>query len=285
MSRSRTLASFELVAPDDDRLEGQRALAEPRDHRLAAGLDALGDRDLTLAGEQLDRAHLAQIHPHRIVGALGRLQVALGLDRQGLARGVDHVAALGLLLVAAAVLAGRALLAGRFRVLVVDDVDALLAELAEHVLDLLRGKFLGRQNFVQFVIGDIAALLRELDHPPYGLIGQVEQRAVGSRGGIRRDLIGLFPFARFSRHQSALRTRAGHGRDSHIPTHKRAARPQARRAHPPKSSCRWHQTSLTNREPPHSLRALGHASTTRWVINPRTWPRCLRLSRGGPSRP
>ena len=67
------LAFVELVAPDDDGLEGQRAFAEARDHRLAAGLDALGDGDFALARQQLDRAHLAQIHAHRIVGAVGRL--------------------------------------------------------------------------------------------------------------------------------------------------------------------------------------------------------------------
>ena len=59
------LALVELVAPDDDRLEGEGAFAEPGDHRLAAGLDALGDGDLALAGEELDRAHLAQVHAHR----------------------------------------------------------------------------------------------------------------------------------------------------------------------------------------------------------------------------
>src|SRR5437879_3559754 len=69
------LSLIELVAPDDDGLEGQRALAQPGDHRLAAGLDALGDRDLALAREQLDRAHFAQIHAHRVVGALRQFRL------------------------------------------------------------------------------------------------------------------------------------------------------------------------------------------------------------------
>ncbi len=67
------LSFVEFVAPDDDGLEGQRAFAEARDHRLAAGLDALGDGDFALARQQLDRAHLAQIHAHGIVGALAGL--------------------------------------------------------------------------------------------------------------------------------------------------------------------------------------------------------------------
>jgi hypothetical protein len=56
----------------------KRALAQAGDHRFAANLDALGDRDLALARQQLHRAHFAQIHAHRIIRALGRL---LGLGR------------------------------------------------------------------------------------------------------------------------------------------------------------------------------------------------------------
>ncbi len=63
------LAFDERVAPADDRANGQRVLADAADHHLAAGLDALGDGDLALARQQLDRPHLAQIHAHRIVGA------------------------------------------------------------------------------------------------------------------------------------------------------------------------------------------------------------------------
>ena len=57
------------VAPADHRAHGQGALAERLEDHVAAGLDALGDLDLALAGQQLDRAHLAQIHAHRVVGA------------------------------------------------------------------------------------------------------------------------------------------------------------------------------------------------------------------------
>ena len=61
--------------PGDDGLEGQRALAEPADHHVAAGLDALGDGDLALARQQLDAAHLAQVHADRVVGAAEALLV------------------------------------------------------------------------------------------------------------------------------------------------------------------------------------------------------------------
>src|SRR6476661_7182449 len=77
------LSFVQFIAPDDDGLEGERALAQPRDHRLAAGLDALGDGDFALAREQFDRAHLAQIHAHGIVGALRRLFLLGGGQRFG----------------------------------------------------------------------------------------------------------------------------------------------------------------------------------------------------------
>ena len=134
-------AFVQFVAPDDDGLEGERAFAQARDHRLAAGLDALGDRDFALAREQLDRAHLAQIHAHGIVGALGRLFLLGGGERLGL--GLDDLGA-GLLVV---VVGGLVLLL----VVVVgflglDDVDAHLVEHRIDVLDLVGGDLLRRAS-------------------------------------------------------------------------------------------------------------------------------------------
>src|SRR5262249_1296364 len=88
------LSLVELVAPDDDGLEGERALAQAGDHRFAAGLDALGNRDLALAREKLNRAHFAQIHAHRMLRALGRL-LGLGFGRD-LLLDLDQLAALAL---------------------------------------------------------------------------------------------------------------------------------------------------------------------------------------------
>ncbi len=56
----------------------------------------LGDRDFTLAREQLDRAHLAQIQAHGVVSALGRFCL-LDLGRR-CALHIDEFAALALLL-------------------------------------------------------------------------------------------------------------------------------------------------------------------------------------------
>ena len=56
-----------------DLLEHDRVVRERLvDLRLAL-LDALGDADLALAVEQLDRPHLAQVHAHGVVGLLDRL--------------------------------------------------------------------------------------------------------------------------------------------------------------------------------------------------------------------
>ena len=43
-------------------LDGDRAVEHGLEHLALAVLDALGDLDLALAGEQRDRAHLAQVH-------------------------------------------------------------------------------------------------------------------------------------------------------------------------------------------------------------------------------
>ena len=53
-----------------------------RGARIEAFLDALRDRDLALAREQLDRAHLAHVHAHRVGGA-AELGVHRGGERGG----------------------------------------------------------------------------------------------------------------------------------------------------------------------------------------------------------
>jgi hypothetical protein len=168
------LAFAQLVAPDHDGFKGQRAFAQPANHRVAARLDAFGDGDLALARQQLDRAHLAQIHAHRVIGAV--------LRRGGVLTGDDVRFGFlgdggGLLLVLLVVRLG----AGRFRVRVlfgIHDRDPHLGELGEDVLDLLGAEFLARKDLVQLVMGDVTALLGGLDHRFDGLIGQVEQRPV-----------------------------------------------------------------------------------------------------------
>ena len=64
-------AFVELLAPDVNGLEGERALAKSYKHRLAAGLDTFGYGGLACARKQFHRAHIAKIHAHGIVRALG----------------------------------------------------------------------------------------------------------------------------------------------------------------------------------------------------------------------
>ena len=47
---------------------------------VLAALDALGDLDLALAGEERHRAHLAQVHAHRVVGLVERAGGEVELD-------------------------------------------------------------------------------------------------------------------------------------------------------------------------------------------------------------
>ena len=171
------LSFVEFVAPDDDGLEGQRAFAEARDHRLAAGLDALGDGDFALARQQLDRAHLAQIHADGIVGALAGLGfLDLG---DGLLRDLDKLVVglvVGLFLL-------RLLAIGLFGF---GHVDAHVREHRHDVFDLLRRGGVGGQHFVELIEGHEAALLGLLDHLLDGGIRQIEQR----RRRVRRILLG-----------------------------------------------------------------------------------------------
>ena len=168
------LSLVQFIAPDDDGLERQRALAQSGDHGLAASLDALGDGDFTLAGQKFHRAHFAQIHPHRVVGALGRL-LGLGLGG-GLGGDLDDLAAFGLLF-----LGLLGFLAVGLGFLGLHDVDAHFVHHRQDVLDLLRGDFLRRHDRVELLIGDVAALLGGLDHLLDGGVGEVEQRQRGVR--------------------------------------------------------------------------------------------------------
>ena len=161
------LSLVQFVAPDDDGLEGQRAFAETRDHRLAAGLDALGNRDFALARQQLDGAHLAQIHAHGIVGALARLAL-LDLG-DGLLRDLDQLV-LGL------VVGAFVLFLVAVEVVGLGNVDAHVREHRHDVLDLLGRGLVAWQHFVELIEGHEATLLGLLDHLLDGGVRQVEQR-------------------------------------------------------------------------------------------------------------
>src|SRR6185437_4668692 len=154
------LALDQRVAPTDKGTDRERALADAADHHVAAGLDALGDRDLALARQQLDRPHLAQIHAHGIVGAADIV--------------VDVAARLAL-----AVLGLTLGFGGILALFAFDNVDAELGEHRHRVLNLLRGHLILRQCGVQLVIGQIPALLAARDHLLDRDGDRIEERRLG----------------------------------------------------------------------------------------------------------
>ena len=165
------LAFLQLITPDHDGLKGQRAFAEAADHRIATGLDAFGDSNLAFTRQEFDRTHLAQIHAHRIIGAVRRRAGILtgdnGLGTTG--RG-DSLAVTALGIIVAIVFFGVFIL--------VDHIDAHFGQLSENILDLLGGKLLRRQNIVQLFMRDIAALFRSFDEVLDCLVRQIEERTI-----------------------------------------------------------------------------------------------------------
>ena len=210
------LSFVQFVTPDDDGLEGQRAFAEARDHRLAAGLDALRNRDFAFAGQQLDRAHLAQIHAHGVVGALAGLAL-LDLG-DGLLGDLDE-------LVVGLVLAALVLFLLVAAIVSFGDVDAHVREHGHDVLDLLGRGLVGRQNFVELIEGHEAALLGLLDHLLHCRIGQIEQgrrRVLGVLLRRVRCLVVFFLVLRLQRlclggHPLLLNALHTEGRSAHPP--------------------------------------------------------------------
>ena len=184
MSRSSILFSLSASRQPQQRANGQRVLADAADHHVAAGFDALGDRDLALARQQLDRAHLAQIHAHGVVGAadIVVIDIAAGFGLAVLGLGFGRLLAL----------------------LALDQVDAELGEHRHRVLDLLRGHLILRQRGVQLVIGQIAALLAARHHLLDRVRNRVEERSFGrffpGLGRVRRR-------HRLARHAVILRLR------------------------------------------------------------------------------
>src|SRR5205085_8676963 len=145
-------------------------------HFLLAVLDPLGDLHLALAGEQRDRAHLAQVHAHRVV-ALGvgvLLLLALGA----------RLGSGGLFLLGggAGLRLGRLGLRQLDLVGLVDDGDVVVAEHRHHVVDLIAGDDVGGQRVVDFVVGEKALVAAEREQVLHFLaLGGLSALALGRR--------------------------------------------------------------------------------------------------------
>src|SRR6185312_2275824 len=173
------LGLLELVAELEDLLDGDRRVEHDLQHAPLAFLDALGDLDLAFAREQRDRAHLAQVHAHRVVGLRIALVVLFGLfllalffvavggslfrllavaERGGLGDGLGRRAR------------GRDLdpAAGAGAV---DDLDAFVAERRKPVVDLIGGHDFVGHGVVDLVVGHVALLLAHRDELLLGTLG------------------------------------------------------------------------------------------------------------------
>ena len=110
-------------------------LAEPRDHGLSAGLDALGDSDLAFARKEFHRRHFAEVQTHRVVGSLGGF-LGLRFNRNRLLPNFDYFVFPRRFLFLLRLVVGHCLFAG-IGLVRLDNVHAHLAELRQNVLDLL----------------------------------------------------------------------------------------------------------------------------------------------------
>ncbi len=101
--------------------------------------------------QQFDGTHFPQVHPHRVIGAVGRLGDLFGdiatVGPLFAINGGDIFVWLGVLAVFA-------------RFVVLDNVDAHFVERGHDVLDLLAGHLILRQRGVELINSDIPALLR-----------------------------------------------------------------------------------------------------------------------------
>ena len=153
MSRSRTLPSFSssrqmMMAWKVSGLSQSPAIiaSRPASMRLAMAISPSRDSSST---EPISRRYMRTGSSVRSVGSDLR-----GRNRRR-ARGFDEIADFGLFL-----LVGGGFFAPRLPlVFALDDVDAHLVEHRIDVFDLVGGDLLRRQDGVQFVMGDIAALL------------------------------------------------------------------------------------------------------------------------------
>src|SRR5690606_28425126 len=131
-----------------DQLDGAGEQRERGLDLAQALLDALGDRDLALAGQQLDRTHLAHVHARRIGGA-----ATLGGDAGQRGRGFLGGRVIDL---AVGTAIGEQQRLGIRRNLV--HLDAHAVDHADDVLDLLRIDDVVREVIVDFGIGQVALL-------------------------------------------------------------------------------------------------------------------------------
>ena len=137
----RVLQHF--LAHADDLLDHQGSAENGFEHRVLAALDAARDFDFAFAGEQRNRAHLAQVHADGIVDLLAESRGKFEVDQ---------------------------LFAGFFDLLLeilglFQDFDAGGIESGENVVDVGAPGEIAGQNFADLVVQDVAFFLAHLYEP------------------------------------------------------------------------------------------------------------------------
>ncbi len=150
--------------------QDHRVLAQGLVDRPLALLDALRDLHLALAVEEGDRAHLAQVHAHRVVGLLVRREAELG----GLVLLLVELVRARLEVVPVLVALGT-----------VDHVDPEVLEAQVDLVQLVREAYhLLGQHLVDLVVQEIALLLAQLDELFYGAVLLFDGCETGSRQSV-----------------------------------------------------------------------------------------------------
>src|SRR5690606_10913596 len=121
-------------------------------------------------------AHLAQVHSHRVVGALGGFLLLLFGNVGGFALARFLVGGSDLLGLVLGVFLGRVLVAFA-------DLDSHLGQRGLDVLDLFRAHLALGQRFVELVVGDVALALRLRDELLDRRLVEVDQRSIFGGGG------------------------------------------------------------------------------------------------------
>ncbi len=138
------LVGFVVV---QQRLDRNRELAEGGLDLRKAFLDALGDGDFAFAGQQLDGAHFAHVHAHRVGGT-----ATFGVERAQRSGGFFGRGVIDFAVAGVAVVEKQGLHIRRNFM----DIDAHAVDHADDVLDLFRVDHVVRQMVIDFGVGQVA---------------------------------------------------------------------------------------------------------------------------------
>ena len=135
-------AALEVFAEGGNLADDNGRAGDGLEDAHLAALDALGDLDLALAGEQGNRAHLAQVHADRVVGLLQGSGRQVQFDVLAVFQVEVLVAELG----------------------AVQQVNALGADGGDQVVQIFgRRTHLIRQHVVDVAVGEVALFLAHFD--------------------------------------------------------------------------------------------------------------------------